>query len=101
MPTKAQWHSIDMLCQAIRRIEELAPKEEKRSSDRRKKQLITAYLSLNLHCLKLEIVLPEQQSTLYRPAFYLEQARRCAEILAARFAPVMLAQPAEKTGVRS
>jgi len=83
--TKTQQYSITMLCQAIRRIEELVPKEEKRSSDRRKKQLIAAYLSLAHHCKKLEIVLPEQDSML--PQVYLEQVEQCASVLTARFAP--------------
>jgi len=80
-------YSVDMLCQAIRRIEELVPKEEKRLSDQRKKQLINAYLSLDLHCRKLEIVLPKQDSMFYRPQFYLEQVEQCASVLTARLAP--------------
>jgi hypothetical protein len=92
--TKAQKYSVDMLCQAIRRIEELVPKEEKRSSDRHKKQLINAYLSLDLHCRKLEIGLPEQASIFYRPQFYLEQVELCASVLTACLAPIW--QPCEK-----
>jgi hypothetical protein len=72
--TKAQYYSLGRLQQAIKTIEELVPKEQKRLSMQRKKQLEQAYETLRCHCPKLGFDVPHL-SYLYDPEQYLEHAR--------------------------
>jgi hypothetical protein len=73
--TKATQYSIDKVAQALKNIEELAPKEIIRESATRRKQLASAYESLDLHASKLGIIRPKL-GTYYHPEEYLANARQ-------------------------
>lgn len=72
--TKAQEHSFQRLQQAIRVIQELAPKELQRSSQRRKHDMENAHATLICHAEKLHLQLPAL-STYYSPQQYLNHAQ--------------------------
>lgn len=73
--TKATQYSIDKVDQAIKIIEELAPQEVIRESAARRKQLVNAYESLDLHASKLGIIRPKL-GTFYHPEEYLKNAQQ-------------------------
>jgi bifunctional ADP-heptose synthase (sugar kinase/adenylyltransferase) len=75
--TKAQQYSLMRLQQAIKAIEELVPKEQKRLSMQRKKQLEQAHETLRCHCPKLGFDIPHL-GHLYNPDEYLAHARSVA-----------------------
>jgi hypothetical protein len=72
--TKAQERSLQRLRQAIDLIQDLAPKELKRSSRRRKHDMENAHATLVCHAEKLQMQLPAL-STYYAPQQYLDHAR--------------------------
>lgn len=83
--TKAQQHSIDMLCASIRLIEELVPLEQQRFSKQRKRKLESAHVTLRHHAYTFDLSLP-MLSALYQPEQYLEHAHLVADRLSEQFA---------------
>jgi hypothetical protein len=72
--TKAQEHSLQRLRQAIRVLQELAPKELQRSSQRRKHDMENAHATLVCHAEKLHLQVPAL-SIYYSPQQYLDHAQ--------------------------
>lgn len=79
--TKKVKYSLKCMRQAITIIEELAPKEQKKQSFKRKHQMENAYATLQCHGGRLNLEVP-QLGTFYIPEQYLANARMLASQLA-------------------
>ena len=84
--TKVQQHSLEMLCGAIRIIDDLVPLEFQRFSRQRKRKLESAHVTLRHHAETFAITFP-MLSMLYNAEEYLLHAHLVADRLATRLAP--------------